>query len=179
MGRTPIDGEPERSELARAIVASLPKFGIWASASRQFDTPYGRLGYRRISILWVLRHKLLPEKETNASGLAQLYRVQPSVMTRALASLEADWFITRTVDPDDSRVIRLAITERGLELSRYVEDLYIDEVLEAISLVPNERLASLTQSVGELDSIADDLDRRRFARSQRAKREIGNIAPPE
>ena len=93
MGRIPIDSEPERIELARAIVTSLPKFGSWASTSRQFDTPYGRLGYRRISILWVLRHSMLPEKETTASGLAQRYRVQPSVITRALASLEADGFI--------------------------------------------------------------------------------------
>src|SRR5215207_1346029 len=169
VGRTPIDSEPERIELARAIVTSLPKFGSWASTSRQFDTPYGRLGYRRISILWVLRHGMLPEKEATASGLAQLYRVQPSVITRALASLEADGFIAKSVDQDDSRVIRIAITERGLELSRYVEDLYIREVLEAIGSIPRERLAPLHDAIDELDVIADELDRRRWGRSRRAQ----------
>jgi len=169
VGRTPIDSEPERIELARALVTSLPKFGSWASTSRQFDTPYGRLGYRRISILWVLRHGMLPEKEATASGLAQLYRVQPSVITRALASLEADGFIAKSVDPDDSRVIRIAITERGLELSRYVEDLYIREVLEAIGSIPRERLAPLHDAIDELDVIADELDRRRWGRSRRAQ----------
>lgn len=168
MGRTLVDGEPERIELARAIVTSLPKFGSWASTSRQFHTPYGQLGYRRIEILWVLRHELLPDKEATASGLAQYYRVQPSVITRALASLESDGFICRSVDKNDSRVIRIAITERGLELSRYVEDMYIREVLEAIASIPAERLAPLQGSVAELDVIADELDRRRWGRSRRA-----------
>jgi DNA-binding MarR family transcriptional regulator len=171
VGRTPIDGEPERIELARAIVTSLPKFGSWASTSRQFHTPYGQLGYRRISILWVLRHELLPEKVATASGLAQFYRVQPSVITRALASLEADGFISRRVDMNDSRVIRIAITERGLELSRYVEDLYIREVLEAIDAIPRDRIAPLQGAVAELDVIADELDRRRWGRSRRAERD--------
>ena len=169
MKRLSIDGDPERIELARAITASLPKFGSWASTSRQFDTPYGQLGYRRIAILWVLRHGMLPEREMTASGLAQLYRVQPSVITRALASLESDGFISRSVDPDDSRVIRLAITERGMELSRYVEDLYVREVLEALDSVPIERLGPLQVAVEELDSIADELDRRRWVRSRRAR----------
>jgi DNA-binding MarR family transcriptional regulator len=179
MGRTPIDSDAERIELARAIVTSLPKFGAWASTSRQFHTPYGQLGYRRISILWVLRHEMLPEKEMTASGLAQLYRVQPSVITRALASLESEGFITRSVDPEDSRVIRIAITERGLELSRYVENLYIQEVLEAISSVPAERLGPLKESVIELDCIADELDRRRWGRSSRARVEPDPAGPRE
>ncbi len=177
MGRTPIDGESDRIELARAIASSLPKFGSWASTSRQFDTPYGRLGYRRISILWVLRHGLLPERERTASGLAQLYRVQPSVITRALASLDSEGFISRTVDPADSRVIRIAITERGLELSRYVEDLYIREVLEAIESIPGERIAPLKDAVGELDVIANELDRRRWGRSRRAPADTGPEQP--
>jgi DNA-binding MarR family transcriptional regulator len=168
---TPIDGEAERIALARAIVSALPKFGAWASTSRQFHTPYGQLGYRRISILWVLRHEMLPENVATASGLAQFFRVQPSVITRALASLESDGFITRSVDLDDSRVIRIAITERGLELSRYVEDLYIGEVLEAIGSIPAERLGPLQESVDELDCIADELDRRRWGRSRRAERD--------
>ena len=65
-------------------------------------------------------------------------------------------------------MIRIAITERGLELSRYVEDLYIREVLEAIDSIPVERLASLHDAVDELDVIADELDRRRWGRSRRA-----------
>jgi DNA-binding MarR family transcriptional regulator len=159
---------PERIELARAIAVSLPKFGVWASASRQFDTPYGRLGYRRISILWVLRHGLVDPNDATTTGLARLYRVQPSVLTRALASMETDGLITRTIDSCDSRVHRVEITERGLEVSRYVEDLYIDEVLEAIAPLPESAICPLSESVQQLDGIADELDRRRLCRSRRA-----------
>lgn len=168
MGSTHPGASPERIELARAIAASLPKFGDWASTSRQFDTPYGRLGYRRISILWVLRHGLVEPKDATTTGLARLYRLQPSVLTRALASMEHDGLITRQVDPDDSRVHRVAITELGIEVSRYVEDLYIGEVLEAIASMPDETIDPLTESVRQLDVIADELDRRRFGRTCRA-----------
>ena len=62
------EASPERIELARAIAASLPKFGHWASTSRQFDTPYGQLGYRRISILWVLRHGMVSPRTPPPPG---------------------------------------------------------------------------------------------------------------
>jgi DNA-binding MarR family transcriptional regulator len=175
----PIDADPERIELARAIASSLPKFGHWASASRQFDTPYGRLGYRRISILWVLRHEIVAPSDATPTGLARLFRVQPSVMTRALANMEAAGFITRTVDPNDTRVLRISITELGLEVSHYVERMYIAEVLEAISCVPQAGLAPLHEAVTQLDTIADELDRRRFGRTRRAERAIEDIAPPK
>ncbi len=168
MSSTHPGATPERIELARAIAASLPKFGEWASASRQFDTPYGRLGYRRISILWVLRHGLVDPKNATTTGLARFYRVQPSVLTRALASMECDGLISRTIDPDDSRVIRVEITDRGIEVSRYVEDLYIGEVLEAIARLPEAAICPLADSVRQLDQIADELDHRRFCRTRRA-----------
>jgi len=164
------EASSERIELARAIAASLPKFGHWASTSRQFDTPYGRLGYRRISILWVLRHEMVSPKDATTTGLARFYRVQPSVLTRALASMETDGLITRTIDSDDSRVIRVEITELGIEVSRFVERLYIDEVLEAIACMADEEIAPLSRSVQTLDTIADELDRRRFGRTRRAPR---------
>lgn len=170
---------PERIELARAIAASLPKFGHWASTSRQFDTPYGRLGYRRISILWVLRHGMIDPKEATPTGLARFYRVQPSVLTRALTSMEGDGLITRAIDPDDSRVIRVAITDLGLEVSRYVEDLYIGEVLEALSQLPEQNVAPLSEAVEQLDEIAGELERRRFGRTRRAERATEDIVPPE
>lgn len=168
MSSTHAVATPEQIELARAIAASLPKFGDWASTSRQFDTPYSRLGYRRISILWVLRHGLVEPKEATTTGLARLYRVQPSVLTRALASMETAGLISRTVDADDSRVHRVEITELGLEVSRYVEDLYIGEVLEAIAPLPDRAICPLTESVQMLDGIAGELDRRRFDRTCRA-----------
>ncbi len=172
MSSTNPGASPERIELARAIAASLPKFGQWASASRQFDTPYGRLGYRRIAILWALRHGLVEPKDSTATGLARLYRVQPSVLTRALASMESDGLISRTIDPDDSRVIQVHITDRGMEVSRYVEELYIEEVLEAITPLSESAICPLADSVRQLDRIADELDRRRFCRTRRGPHEI-------
>jgi DNA-binding MarR family transcriptional regulator len=174
MSSTHPGATPERIELARAIAASLPKFGEWASTSRQFDTPYGRLGYRRISILWVLRHEMIEPKHATTTGLARFFRVQPSVLTRALASMETAGLISRSADPGDSRVIRVEITELGLEVSRYVEDLYIGEVLEAIAPLSESAICPLAESVQQLDAIADELDRRRFERTCRAPHDSPN-----
>jgi DNA-binding MarR family transcriptional regulator len=127
----------------------------------------------------VLRHDIIRAKDATVTGLARFYRVQPSVLTRALTSMDTDGLITRTVDRDDSRIIRVAITELGLEVSRYVEQMYIAEVLEAIRSLPDDEVAPLHRTVDQLDVIADELDQRRFDRSRRAEQAIEDIAPPE
>ena len=83
--------------------------------------------------------------------------VQPSVITGALAKLETAGLITRTVDPKDSRVNRIAITERGLQLSEHVEAFFENEVYDSLEGLDESELADLRRSIETLDRIADVL----------------------
>ena len=129
-----------------------------------------RWGIGRAGILWVLRHELIPSAEVSPTRLADHFLVQPSVITGALAKLEAAGLITRAVDPGDSRVFRIAITKRGRLLSEHVESFFEDEVFDSLAGLDEGELAALRQSVETLDRISDVLLQRRVKKlTRRAK----------
>jgi DNA-binding MarR family transcriptional regulator len=153
--------DQERVELAQRIVASLPKFGTWAHTVTVFKTPFGKIGFRQAAILWAIRYHLVPEDAVSPSSLADLYHIQPSAITRALARLEKSQFITRRINPEDGRGFRISITDTGLQVSEYIEHLFTFEVHQSLETVPDEDIAELRRSVETLDRLVDDLERRR------------------
>jgi DNA-binding MarR family transcriptional regulator len=157
-----------RLALAHTMLNSLPRFGHWADAVREFETPFGTIGYRQASILWVIRFRLLPPDEMTPTGFATFHRIQPSVVTRALAKLEHSGFIERTVDPADTRVSRISITPQGTAISKYIEQLYIDDLLSALAPVSDTEVETLRQSVATLNLIAERLEVLRLGRTRRA-----------
>ena len=160
--------EQSRLSLAFTILTSLPRFGRWAEGVREFDTPYGTIGYRQAAILWLLRYELLPPDEMTPTCFAQFHRVQPSVVTRALAKLEHGGFVERAIDPHDTRVSRISITPTGMAISIYIEQLYLEDLRSALEPVSDQEIANLQQSVVTLNQIADRLDLLRLGRTRRA-----------
>ncbi len=153
----------ERVQLASRMVGVLPRFGNWASAIRDFETPFGKVGLRQLTILWAIRHEFFPPDEMSATTLASFYQVQPSVVTKALARLEAGGFIVRASDPADSRRALITITERGTELSRFVEHLFVTDMMDSLDRTGNvgepgaPSLADLARAIDVLDAVSDDL----------------------
>jgi len=71
--------------------------------------------------------------------LAAAERVQPPTMTRIVAALEDAGYVTRTVDPGDRRVARVALTAAGrtlLERARAKKNAYLARQLR--DLTPDE-----------------------------------------
>ncbi len=79
--------EAARRELAGRMVRELPRFGRWAVTIRDYETPYGKVGYRQLATLWLIRFHLIPGDDFTPSRLAEHLEVQPSVVTRLLAKL--------------------------------------------------------------------------------------------
>jgi DNA-binding MarR family transcriptional regulator len=156
-----------RADLAFRIVATLPGYGSWADSFRDFDTPYGKVGYRQLSILWALRFGLLPQHEFSPTRLAAFFRVQPSVATRALAKLESAGFITRAVDASDARVSHIAITEKGRDVSVFVERLFVNDVRDSIAGLTDDQIAELHRSMEILTAVLEDLQAKRERRTGR------------
>lgn len=150
-------GEEKRVELARRIVTDLPKFGAWATGIRDFETPYGKLGFRQLAILWALRYRLIPDDDLSPGSLAQQQNVRPSVITRALARLEEGGFIERAIDLADRRRIRLTLTPKGRDVSVYVEELYLREIMDAVGSRPEQEIDELLDAIAKLDEIAERL----------------------
>jgi DNA-binding MarR family transcriptional regulator len=163
------DSSVDRRSLAFEMLTKLPRFGNWAESMREFETPYGTIGYRQAAILWYIRYQLLPPTELTPTGFATAFRVQPSVITRALTKLEQHGFITRSIDPQDTRVSHIAMTESGAAISIYIEQLYVDDLLDAMSGIPDEQLPELERSLVLLDQIAVRLEQRRESRMRRGR----------
>lgn len=153
-------GEDSRSALAMRILTSLPKFGSWANGIREFETPHGKVGFRQIAILWFLRYELPPGENVSPSQIAAFNSVQPSVITRALAKLEAAGFIQRAVDPSDHRRFHITMTDKGMEISTFVEKLYMDDLLASMSGLDDAQIDELDRNVGLLDDLVVDLQQR-------------------
>jgi DNA-binding MarR family transcriptional regulator len=140
------------------MVVVLPKYGLWANGFREVATPHGRVGYRQFTVLWMLRFEVIEPEEISATRLAAFFDVQPSVMTRALAKLEMAELIRRTVDLDDRRRARIEITDKGREVSEYVQNVITQDLLASMSFLSNDQVAELERNVELLDQIADDLE---------------------
>lgn len=143
------------------MVSILPRFGAWANGIRDFETPYGKLGLRQLAILWLIRHGHVPAEEMSPTALATHFDVQPSVITRALAKLEAGGFVERTVDVRDSRRFLITLTDKGRSVSEFVEQLFVSDVADSIAELRDEQIAELSRTVAVLDAVTDDLERKR------------------
>lgn len=146
-----------RGRLAQQMVLLLPGFGRWAGRIRDFETPYGKAGYRQIEALYVLRHNLLDPSIPPATALAEAFHIQRSVVTRVLARLEDSGYITRSADPQDHRAQHIAITETGRLLSDYVEQLYFVEMEQALGHLAPADLACMERSLEILTDVAERL----------------------
>jgi DNA-binding MarR family transcriptional regulator len=153
--------DQERRTLALQMVQILPSFGNWASSIRNFETPFGRIGLRQLSILYIMRYPGTFHADPTPRYLAQAFEVQPSVITRALARLEEHGFIDRVQDPDDRRVARLSITDKGREISVYVEDLFIREMMKSTAFLSSDEVDELTGWMKVLAGVRDDLHSRK------------------
>jgi DNA-binding MarR family transcriptional regulator len=164
--------DERRSQLAHHLVATLPRFGIWATSFRDVATPWGKIGFRQVAILYQIRQHLIDANHISPSALARHNHVQASVITRALAKLEANQLITRSVHPVDTRVLRVEITARGREVSAYVERLFVEEMLDSLAFASDHDIAVVQEAAGILDRPGADLERKRRGRAppRRARR---------
>jgi DNA-binding MarR family transcriptional regulator len=143
--------------LARHMVLVLPGFGRWASAIRDFETPYGSAGIRQLEVLYMLRHNLLDPAIPTATALAERFQIQRSVVTRLLAKLESGGYITREPDLRDLRAWRIEITETGRLLSDYVEREYFLEMESALEELSERDLDALEHAMNILRRVKRNL----------------------
>jgi len=89
-------------------------------------------------------------------ALADYEQVAPPSVTRVVAKLEADGFLTRQPDPDDRRVTRVAVTTKGKSLlvaSRRRKTAWLTTRLE--SMDPDQR-ARLADVLDILDALTTE-----------------------
>lgn len=150
---TPIN----RNALALTMISSLPSWGTWASSMREVDTPYGKIGYRQASIMWILRHHQVAEENQSTTGLAAHLGIQNSVVTRSCERLEHLGLVERTTDAHDRRRSHVELTAAGAEASKYIEELYLRSIVGAMSEFDDATIEELSRAIITLQRIGGHL----------------------
>ena len=144
-------------QLAREMISTLPAWGRWAASMRDVETPHGKVGIRQAGILWQLRYETIPPEDRSTTGIAALLGVQNSVITRAAERLEHLGLIVRIVHEDDRRRSTIQITEAGMEVSVYIENLFTHAIVDAMGNLPQQDIDDLQKSIATLANIMDKL----------------------
>src|SRR5512133_2336915 len=112
--------------------------------------------------------------------LARRVSVTEKTVTGIVDRLERDGFLRRERDAADRRVVRARATERGVALSRDIEEGVHEKLVELLGLLdPRDRRAL----VGILERLTERLEEplapRPEAAARRRPRKIGHAAPPQ
>ena len=103
---------------------------------------------------------LLARKDGMSQGeLSQRFEIDPSRVTRLAKRLEGEGLIRREQDPEDSRVVRMYITEKGRGLIEDLSDRRERFDLRIGAVLSPEELEELRRMLGVLAESAEDWGR--------------------
>lgn len=110
---------------------------------------------------WAPLFALLRGQATTLAELSRELQIDPGALTRTLDRLEAKGLCRRERSTDDRRVMRLALTDEGLEASSHVPEVLCETL--------NAYLAGFTHAewqtlLGLLRRMVDNAERMREAR---------------
>lgn len=139
--------------LAARMVHTLPGWGLWAIDVRDFETPYGSIGFRQASILWVLGEGRIDEDSRTPTGIARHFGIQNSAITRAVDKLEKGAYLTREVAFEDRRRHYLVLTQKGVDISEWIERLFTAPLQEALSELSDDEHIALSEQIEVLQNL--------------------------
>jgi DNA-binding MarR family transcriptional regulator len=91
------------------------------------------------------------------SELAREEGLNPTMLSRIIAKLEASGMVTRTCDPKDARVIHLAATPEGLALRETIRSERNNALLFALGCLSKEDKNALSAATPALEKIVATL----------------------
>ena len=99
---------------------------------------------------YFLLHMLTNEENISQGKVGQLSGVDPSRVTRTAQSLEGDGLIRRERDVEDNRVMRMYLTEEGLEVLRGLPEINEQLRRRVHSVLSEEEFEELRRMLGLL-----------------------------
>jgi DNA-binding MarR family transcriptional regulator len=91
------------------------------------------------------------------SELAAIEGINPTLLSRIVAKLEADQLVTRTPDAEDRRVAHVVLTAKGRRRHEQIRNARTDAVSLAIDGLTNAERRALAAALPVLESLAGTL----------------------
>lgn len=140
---------------AKRVLRLLPRLQRWAVLALQADRLGQELSLRQLGVLFLVRQGM-----TSPGDLARRLRVTPAVITGLLDRLERRGYARRVDAPDDRRRLQVALTERGLEISRRVDQLLSEQLAAELAGAPAVELEGLRAALGMVERAVGALEAR-------------------
>lgn len=88
-----------------------------------------------------------------ANELTKYLNIKKSYLSRKLSKLERDEYIFKEKNSEDSRILHLYLSEKGLELNKYVEEQSDQKVLELLEPLVSENYQELVAAMKTIEKI--------------------------
>ena len=111
-----------------------------------FDLDYSMIEMRNLGE--ICRHPNI-----TANQLTKCLNIKKSYLSRKLSKLEREGYISKKKNPNDSRSMQLFLSEKGLELNKYVEeqsDRKVLELLEPLDAADYQELVTAMQTIEKI-----------------------------
>jgi DNA-binding MarR family transcriptional regulator len=120
--------------------------GRAASRSRAHDRLLARAGVNLDRAGWTLLRQLDASNcELRVTDLADLLDIDPPSVTRKVQQLEQAGLVTRSLDNDDRRASRLALTTHGHETLEHLLHARRDQLAETLAAWDDRQLATFAR----------------------------------
>lgn len=113
---------------------------------RVFDLDYSMIEMRILGEIG--RHRSI-----TANELTKCLNIKKSYLSRKLSKLEKNEYIYKEKNPEDSRSQHLYLTEKGLELNKYVEEQSDRKVLELLEPLDETNYQELVTAMKTIENI--------------------------
>ena len=94
------------------------------------------------------------------SELAELEGLNPTMLSRIVAKLDAGGYIRRMPDPDDQRAVRIEATPEGARVQRRLRDERSALLSARLGELPTQTSAQLIEALPALEELADAMLKR-------------------
>lgn len=111
-----------------------------------FDLDYSMIEMRILGEIG--RHRSI-----TANELTKCLNIKKSYLSRKLSKLEKNEYIYKEKNPDDSRSQHLYLTEKGVELNKYVEEQSDRKVLELLEPLDEANYQELVAAMKTIENI--------------------------
>jgi DNA-binding MarR family transcriptional regulator len=104
-----------------------------------------------LHVMMVLIRSMKREKQgLMVSEISNMLHVTSPTITQLIKGMESQGLVTRNVDPEDRRVIRIALTDKGIAVTKKAKAVmteYFNGLIEYLGEEDSEKLAELLTKV--------------------------------
>jgi len=95
--------------------------------------------------------KLWTEGDIKQIQLTELLNCEPSTVTNMIKTLEKKGFVSRKKDPDDGRVSRVYLTEKGWEIREPIEEIWRNQQEKLLKGLTEENRVLLNKFLQQME----------------------------